>query len=203
MPPRNTRPVLSGANRRRPHRHGHSVRIVVNGPMDPGGKNKRRRKSGIYKQSRSVKRINNLTIMQILIPFPSFTESAAVLDPKTLKNTRQSVLDALKSLLGKTTKNTSSPWVRMWWLHDAALCRYGAELSKACIEKEIPDEGFMDMFTELARDCALSTSHNPKWWTDPNVFASHRAFLLRKNPAYYSTLGWTETPGNAPLTPES
>lgn len=203
MPTRNARPVLSGVNRRRNRGHRHDVRIVANGSLDAGGKNKRRRKSRIDKQSRSVKRINNLTIMQILIPLPSFAGSAAVFDTKTLKATRQHVLDALKTLLGRSTKNTSSAWVRMWWLHDSTLCRYGIALCNACDEKGIPDDGFRGQFMELSRDCALSTSHAPKWWTDPNVFASHRAFLLHKNLGYYSTLGWTETPANAPLTPES
>lgn len=125
--------------------------------------------------------------MQVFLPYPSFEQSTACLDPLRLGN--QIYREALTLVRGGWPHH---PVSKMWTNHKHALAKY-------CLTglEELDRRGrhyphWQSYFAEVMvnnPDTGL-----PKCVGNDVFHASHRSNLLRKDPVWYSKFGWTETP---------
>jgi hypothetical protein len=119
--------------------------------------------------------------MQTFLPYPSFEQSASVLDYRRLGKQRVETLQILKSLLDPEYGWKSHPAVKMWVGFESALSAYGVEICK-----EWKSRGYKD--TCLEKICLLvepGIDTLPPWIGDERVHESHRSNLVRKLPEYY------------------
>jgi len=128
--------------------------------------------------------------MQTFLPYPDFRESAQVLDYRRLGKQRVEAMQILKALRGETKGWVNHPATKMWCGYEDALGLYMNVMIREWISRgynntmELYDFG--DRLGELI--------DLPPWFGDPEVHASHRANLLRKDPEYYGAFNWTEDP---------
>lgn len=133
--------------------------------------------------------------MQTFLPYADFAASAAVLDAKRLGKQRVEALQVLRSLRIPDYGWKHHPVVKMWRGHEAALAAYGL-----AIVREWTGRGHADTCEALILDevlqltgkaappptqDALDAGQLPPWLGDEALHASHRAALIRKDPAYY------------------
>ena len=132
--------------------------------------------------------------MQTFLPYADFDLTAAVLDDRRLGKQRVEVLQILRALTRERYGWKSHPAVRMWAGYEEALGTYGlaicrawcargrADTCEAKIRVELADLGVAAPRPQaaLARAGAL-----PPWLGDEALHRSHRAALLRKDPAWY------------------
>lgn len=130
--------------------------------------------------------------MQTFLPSPSFAESASILDNKRLGKQRVECKQILKALRGEYAKTgawVNHPATKMWRGYEWALCQYAATICEEWIKR-----GFKDSL--LPYFIGYIPKYNPKFptWIDdrPDVFASHRSNLLRKDANYYRQFKWRE-----------
>ena len=136
--------------------------------------------------------------MQTFLPYPDFAASVAVLDPRRLGKQRVEALQVLRALTRPTYGWKRHPAVRMWvgyaegvGAYGLATCaewvaRGGADTVADTIGVDLAAVGLPSVprpQQELARAGAL-----PEWIDDERVHRSHRAALVRKDPAYYGPL---------------
>jgi hypothetical protein len=136
--------------------------------------------------------------VQTFLPYPDFAASAGALDPKRLGKQRVEALQILRALTWPTYGWKRHPAVRMWagfaegvGAYGVVVCREwvargGADTVAATIGVDLAAAGLPSeprTQAELARVCAL-----PAWIGDERVHASHRAALVRKDPAFYGEL---------------
>lgn len=129
--------------------------------------------------------------MQTFLPYPDFHESARVLDRQRLGKQRVEAWQIVRTLTGQSAGWRHHPAVKMWEGHGPALVTYGIAMCEEWIGR-----GYKD--TLLERFQAIVAPgwpiHLPAWIGDEALHASHRANLLRKDPAWYGAFGWTEDP---------
>lgn len=130
--------------------------------------------------------------MNTFLPYPSFEDSAKVLDSKRLGNQRNECKVILKTLLGEYKKGwIHHPAVKMWRNHEYALCQYGIAICKEFIKRGNNDSVLQ--FFENMLSCL--PENQPPSWLGGAIHASHRSNLLRKNPQWYGQFGWKEKSG--------
>jgi hypothetical protein len=78
----------------------------------------------------------------------------------------------------------------MWRGHASALARYAL----ACLE-ELSKRGRHYPHHVLTFRGYVTDDRTPSWLGDDRLHSSHWAALLRKDPAWYSALGWTDDIG--------
>jgi hypothetical protein len=128
--------------------------------------------------------------MQTFLPYDNFARSAAVLDRQRLGKQRVECLQLLKAL---TTGGgwANHPATRMWRGYTDALVAYGTAVCDEWTER-----GYRDTCRDkiLAYEVGGSAGNYllPAWWGDPDVHASHRSNLLRKDPVWYGLYDWSE-----------
>lgn len=129
--------------------------------------------------------------MQTFLPFSSFIQTAAVLDARRLGKQRVEVLQILRALTFDDYGWRTHPAVTMWNGFTEALVTYGVVVTRQWIERghgdtvlpqllEFLDSRPLRTQTELARDERL-----PPWLGSEPLHRSHRAALVRKDPAHY------------------
>lgn len=124
--------------------------------------------------------------VQTFIPHDTIIESAYVLDDRRLGKQRVETLQIMNALSGRSKGWVNHPAVRMWRGYEAALMWY-----QIAICNEWQRRGFED--TCLEKTLAVWTEHfdpepgdyYPAWWGQPQLHASHRSNLLRKDPDHY------------------
>jgi hypothetical protein len=136
--------------------------------------------------------------VQTFLPYPDFAASVAVLDPKRLGKQRVEALQVLRALTRATYGWKRHPAVRMWVGHPEGVAAYGmaaclewvarggADTVAGTIGVDLAEAGLPSVprtQEELARAGAL-----PAWLGDERVHRSHRAALVRKDPAFYGAL---------------
>ena len=131
--------------------------------------------------------------MQTFLPYPDFRRCAAALDMRRLGKQRVEAYQLLRVLRGHTRGWTNHPAARMWRGHEAALGAY----MNACI-----DEWVRRGYRNTMSKARVSRYRLPPWFGDDAFHASHRANLLRKDPAYYARYGWREDPAAPYVWPE-
>lgn len=148
--------------------------------------------------------------MQTFIPYPSFADSARVLDDRRCGKQRvevKQILIALGVPVGQHDGNPTSRWrhhpaVRMWLGFERSLAHYGIAVCQDWTSRGYRDS-LEEQFVQASR-WIISAFHDispssvigkPQWLGRDDVHASHRSNLLRKDATHYSRYGWLETPG--------
>lgn len=128
--------------------------------------------------------------MNTFLPYPSFSESARVLDRARLGKQRVEVLQILRALRGLSKGWVNHPATRMWRGYEFALADYGILM---CVEWFC--RGYKDTCASKIAELGGSySSETPPWLGVDVLHSSHRANLLRKDPIHYGKWGWTEAP---------
>lgn len=127
--------------------------------------------------------------MQTFLPYASFKKSARVLDNRRLGKQRVEALTILKIITERSKGGgwKSHPAVLMWASFPEMLGLY-----LNCCISEWERRGKVNNM-----ECWLVEGwleQWPWWLGREELHASHRANLLRKDPAFYGKYGWTEDP---------
>jgi hypothetical protein len=137
--------------------------------------------------------------MQTFLPYPSFSESAHVLDRQRLGKQRVECLQILRTLTGISSGWSNHPAVTMWRGYEVNLAEYGIAVCREWISR-----GYNDTCLGKIKSMMNLSNGYPTvpWLGNPAFHASHRAALLFKSPEWYSQFGWTETPELNYIWPE-
>ena len=132
--------------------------------------------------------------MQTFLPYPSFDESARVLDQARLGKQRVETLQVLRALVVPTYGWQRHPVTTMWRGHVPGLVAYGLATVRAWTDRGYAD-AVGDQMLEFAPEVAGRTQAElaaqgllPPWIGDPAVHESHRSRLIAKAPEYYRPL---------------
>jgi len=129
--------------------------------------------------------------MQTFLPYPSFTESARVLDRQRLGKQRVECLQILAALHGgEGWKN--HPAVKMWRGYESALIMYASTICDEWIAR-----GYKDTCrAKIIERYHIRETLSPSWLGNENFHRAHRANLVRKDPQHYVPLF-----GDLPMEP--
>ena len=136
--------------------------------------------------------------MQTFLPYADFDKSAQCLDTKRLVKQIvecQQILNALLLPEAKGWKN--HPAVTQWKGYEVSLVRYMASVTGAYFKRFPKKRGENKSWNYVVNnfyDVVTGSGANPPWLGNEELHASHRANLLRKDPTFYGTFGWTEEP---------
>jgi hypothetical protein len=128
--------------------------------------------------------------MQTFLPYPTFKDSARVLDRARLGKQRVETKQILNANFGLSKGWVNHPAAKMWRGHELALAQYGLAICNEWLFRGYKDSLAGDFYT-LTFD--LEDTGLPPWWGDERVHSSHRSNLLRKNPKWYGQFGWQES----------
>ena len=129
--------------------------------------------------------------MQTFLPYPSFAESAQVLDYKRLGKQRleaKQLYDIITQ--GKVGGYANHPACTMWRDCPNALASYYNEICYEWIAR-----GYNHSMPLLIND--VDVPEMPWWFGDYEFHLSHRSNLLRKDAIFYGKL-WQGTPADLP-----
>lgn len=132
--------------------------------------------------------------MQTFLPFPSFDESARVLDQARLGKQRVETLQVLRALVVPTYGWQNHPVTAMWRGYVPGLTAYGLATVRAWT-----DRGYADtvgpQLVEFAPEVVGRSQEElaaqgllPPWLGDPALHESHRSRLIAKDPGFYRPL---------------
>lgn len=130
--------------------------------------------------------------MQTFLPFSDFDRTARCLDRQRLGNQRCEAKVILKTLNGESDGWKNHPAVRMWRGHELALCHYAIAICREWRQRGYRDQQ-LGWFVAHAVSLPCKTP-DPPWLGDVAIHSSHRSNLLRKDPEWYGSYGWTEPP---------
>jgi hypothetical protein len=125
--------------------------------------------------------------MQTFMPYPSFAESARVLDRMRLGKQRVEAWQIVQALTVASYGWKHHPAVKMWRGRVPALACYGLAM---CAEWS--GRGYADSLAERFASLADSSAPLPAWVGDQAFHAAHRSKLLEKLPTWYEQWGWSE-----------
>jgi hypothetical protein len=132
--------------------------------------------------------------MQTFLPFPSFDESARVLDGPRLGKQRVETLQILRALVVPTYGWQRHPAVGMWRGHVPALTAYGLAMVREWTHRGYAD-GVGEQLLEFAPEVEgrpqswlAQQGLLPPWLGDDRVHESHRSKLIAKEPEFYRPL---------------
>ena len=127
--------------------------------------------------------------MQTFLPYPDFKKSAEILDYRRLGKQRVESWQILDTLLNNKKAWSNHPAVLMWKGSELSLCLYSIQICKAWRKRGYKDT-MLPRFENLINN--LPKTKDPYWLGDYKFHASHRSNLLRKDPAFYGLLNWSE-----------
>jgi hypothetical protein len=133
--------------------------------------------------------------MQTFLPYPSFSQSAAVLDYRRLGKQRVETLQILNALLGKSHGWINHPAVKMWRNYEFRLREYGYSICAEWVRRGYRDSCAEKIY-ELTKD--LKVCSYPDWLGLPEFHLSHQSNLIRKNPEFYRPIFGENVPDNLP-----
>jgi hypothetical protein len=128
--------------------------------------------------------------MQTFLPYPSFAESAAVLDRARLGKQRVETLQLLRANTVPDYGWRHHPAARMWSGFLPALTAYGLAMTDRWIESGHADT-VRDQLLAFAPDVDGAPQDElelPPWLGDAALHLSHRSNLVRKDPEFYRPL---------------
>lgn len=120
--------------------------------------------------------------MQTFLPFPSFVESAKVLDYRRLGKQRVEVLQILTALYGGSKGWVNHPCTKMWKGHEFQLISYGIAICQEWIQRGYKDTCADKIATFYIEGMDRSF---PEWLGFEPLHLSHKSNLIRKMPEYY------------------
>jgi hypothetical protein len=125
--------------------------------------------------------------VQTFLPYPSFAESARVLDPPRLGKQRVEALQLLRAVTIPTYGWRHHPAAKMWRGFVPALTKYGLEMTDAWIALGHADT-VRPQLLEFAPEVDALTQEQlelPPWIGDEAFHLSHRSNLMRKDAEFY------------------
>jgi hypothetical protein len=145
--------------------------------------------------------------MQTFLPFADFERSARALDQRRLGKQRVETLQVMRGLTIATHGWRHHPAVKMWAGYEKALTRYGLVMCEVWSATGRADTVADTLRAELAAACDITVVRSqeslevagelPPWLGREDLHRSHRAALLRKDPAHYGPL-FGEAPTDIP-----
>jgi pyrimidine dimer DNA glycosylase len=137
--------------------------------------------------------------VQTFLPYPSFAQSARVLDPPRLGKQRVEALQLLRAVTIPTYGWRHHPAAKMWRGFVPALTKYGLEMTDAWIELGHADTVRPQLLLFAPEVDALSQEQLelPPWLGDEAFHLSHRSNLIRKDPEFYRQ-HFGDLPGDLP-----
>ncbi|MEU1471668.1 MSMEG_6728 family protein [Streptomyces sp. NPDC005761] len=133
--------------------------------------------------------------MQTFLPYPDFTESAAVLDSRRLGKQRVEALQVFRGLTVPGYGWRRHPAVRMWAGYEEALVRYGLDICTAWTAEGRADTCAITLMQDFSSHLHTTTVRTqaqlaadgelPPWLGAAEFHRSHQSALLRKDPAHY------------------
>lgn len=128
--------------------------------------------------------------MQTFLPYPSFVESAAVLDPVRLGKQRVETLQLLRANTIPDYGWRHHPAAKMWAGRLPALVAYGLAITDAWTALGHADTVRLQLL-EFAPDVDGVRQERldpPRWLGEPDFHLAHRSNLVRKDPGHYRPL---------------
>jgi hypothetical protein len=168
--------------------------------------------------------------MQTFLPYPSFEESARVLDRARLDRQRVETLQILEMLTcnrlvssaplnGRASRLPAERWHLEARLgtgrspHPAVLMWSGCIPGLLAYQRAVCDEwtrrGHRDTCREKAAFLVEASGFSPDpvsmpvWWGSERFHAAHRAALMAEDPAWYGQFGWVDASDPDGLWPVS
>jgi hypothetical protein len=140
--------------------------------------------------------------VQTFLPYPDFTASAAVLDPRRLGKQRVEALQVLRALTREKYGWKRHPAVRMWTGYTEALVCYGLVVCAAWTALDRPDTCAPSLVGEFgapvrAQEALGEAGELPPWLGRADLHLSHRSSLVRKDPDWYRPR-FGDVPGDLP-----
>jgi hypothetical protein len=153
--------------------------------------------------------------MQTFLPYPSFSESARVLDSKRLNKQILEATQILRILArlrkGEKPGYMHHPAVKAWAGCEWTLFKYIGDCCRLWFWRNNPErlhKCYIQAFDIIGdvgkmyvlrhpgdpRDLYIDKKAVPCWLGNPAVHSAHRARLLAKDPEHYGQFGWTEEP---------
>lgn len=128
--------------------------------------------------------------MQTFLPYPDFTATAAVLDPRRLGKQRVEALQVFRALTVPGHGWRHHPVRRMWAGYLEALVCYRLAMCRHWVATGRADTVAATLTQELgypARDqpSLAAVGELPPWLGQEEFHRSHQAALLRKDPDWY------------------
>jgi hypothetical protein len=125
--------------------------------------------------------------MQTFLPYPSFKDSAAVLDRQRLGKQRVEVLQLLNVLTGVRQGWGNHPAAKMWRGYESALAVYGCVMCREWTGRGYNDTCYGKIL-ERVPAAFNEVLVLPPWVGSSDFHLSHRSNLLRKLPEHYRPL---------------
>jgi hypothetical protein len=137
--------------------------------------------------------------MQTFLPYPSFAESARILDRARLGKQRVEALQLLRAVTIPTYGWRNHPAAKMWRGYVPALTKYALEMTDAWIALGHADTVRPQVLEFAPEVASLSQSvlDVPAWVYDETFHLAHQSNLIRKDPAFYGPL-FPGVPDNLP-----
>jgi Pyrimidine dimer DNA glycosylase len=136
--------------------------------------------------------------VQTFLPYPDFAASAAALDPKRLGKQRVEALQVLRAVTRETYGWKRHPAVRMWVGYAEGVAAYGLATCREWVGRGGADTVAGTIGVDLAaaglppvprtQEVLAGAGELPTWIGNERVHESHRAALVRKDPAFYGAL---------------
>ncbi|WP_333781466.1 MSMEG_6728 family protein [Homoserinibacter sp. YIM 151385] len=125
--------------------------------------------------------------MQTFLPYPSFAQSAAVLDPRRLGKQRVEALQLLRANTVPGYGWRHHPAARMWSGFLPALTAYGLAMTDAWTALGHADSTRSTIleFAPEVDGAPQDSLELPPWLGDEALHRSHRSNLVRKDPEFY------------------
>ena len=125
--------------------------------------------------------------MQTFLPYPSFEDSAAALDPARLGKQRVETLQLLRANTVPHYGWRHHPAAKMWAGRLPALVAYGLAMTDAWTTLGRADSVRAQLleFAPAVDGVPQSEIEMPRWLGDAAFHLSHRSNLVRKDPEFY------------------
>ncbi|MCH6229303.1 MSMEG_6728 family protein [Microbacterium sp. CFH 31415] len=125
--------------------------------------------------------------MQTFLPYPSFGDSAAALDPARLGKQRVETLQLLRANTVPGYGWRHHPAAKMWAGRLPALVAYGLAMTDAWTALGRADSVRAQLleFAPEVDGVPQSDIEMPRWLGDEAFHLSHRSNLVRKDPEFY------------------
>ena len=125
--------------------------------------------------------------MQTFLPYPSFAESAAALDPPRLGKQRVETLQLLRANTVPDYGWRHHPAAKMWAGRLPALVAYGLAMTDAWTALGHADTVRAQLlaFAPEVDGVPQDRLELPRWLGDEAFHLSHRSNLVRKDPEFY------------------
>uniref|UniRef100_A0A5Q5BKL6 Cytoplasmic protein n=2 Tax=unclassified Mycobacterium TaxID=2642494 RepID=A0A5Q5BKL6_MYCSS len=145
--------------------------------------------------------------MQTFLPCEDFDASAEVLDVRRLGKQRVEVIQVLRALTVPGYGWRHHPAAAMWAGYEEALVRYGLQICAHWCRSGRADTCAATLVTDLGATVGAAAVRSqaelgaagelPPWLGDEAFHRSHRAALVKKDPAHYRPL-FPDVPDDLP-----